>query len=77
MPSSNSNSSSTQTNRPVVHQWGRSLFSQQPQPINTPPVRILMADGEWKVPPAKRPKLAPPPVEHKRESPMTRIRGME
>jgi hypothetical protein len=26
-----------------------------------PPVRVLMADGKWKVPTKKRPKLAPPP----------------
>jgi hypothetical protein len=40
-----------------------------------PPVRILMKDGKWTVPPGQRPILAPPPVEHKRETSITSIRG--
>ena len=59
--------------RQVDRVFGHSLSVSQ----NAPPVRILMADGKWTVPPKLRPKLAPPPVEHRRETPMTRIRGYE
>jgi hypothetical protein len=58
--------------RQVDRVFGRSLSIAQ----NAPPVRVLMADGKWLVPPTKRPKLAPPPKEHKRDNPMTRIRGV-